>query len=258
MTGFGARGWVRFGHERAVESWARAARRAALVAVDDPANSDWLRCDGTWFVGVNLLANDARGALAGGPPLAGRAVEVAHEIYGGPMAWDRAQVSVVYPGYPRQGEDSDAAYRFRRLRDAAHLDGLLRIEPGARRMLREPQAFVLGIPLVATSPDASPVVVWEGSHLLMAAALGAVLRRHEPQRWRDVDLTEVYKAARRQCFKRCQRVVVHAEPGEAYLLHRLTLHGVSPWGAGAVAPDAGRMIAYFRPELRDVAGWIEV
>jgi len=258
MTGFGARGWVRFGHELAVERWARAARRAALVAIDDPANSDWLRCGGSWFVGVNVLDNDARGAVAGGPPLAGGAVDFARAIYGGPVAWDRGQVSVIYPGYPRQGEDSDAAYRFRRLRDAAHVDGLLRVEPGARRMLREPQAFVLGIPLVDTSPDASPMVVWEGSHLLMAAALGAALRRHDVEHWRDVDLTEAYKAARRDCFERCNRVVVHAGPGEAYLLHRLTLHGVSPWGAGASAPDCGRMIAYFRPELRDVAGWIEV
>jgi hypothetical protein len=41
---------------------------------------------------------------------------------------------------------------------------------------------------------------------------------------------------------------VLAEPGECYVLHRLALHGIAPWGEGAVAPTAGRMVAYFRPQ----------
>ena len=33
---------------------------AARAAVSDPANAGWLRCGGTWFAGVDVLANDAR------------------------------------------------------------------------------------------------------------------------------------------------------------------------------------------------------
>ena len=74
--------------------------------------------------------------------------------------------------------------------------------------------------------------------------------------WAEVDVTEVYQAARRQVFERCKRVSVHAQPGEAYVVHRLALHGVTPWQSGADAPEEGRIIAYFRPELRDQAQWI--
>ena len=50
-------------------------------------------------------------------------------------------------------------------------------------------------------------------------------------------------------FETCRRVTVPAQPGEAYLVHRLALHGVAPWEDGAEAPEEGRMIVYFRPEF---------
>lgn len=76
------------------------------------------------------------------------------------------------------------------------------------------------------------------------AALGGV---HHSE-WQDVDLTDVYKAARQEVFETCQRIEVPAGPGEAYLVHRLALHGVASWAEGAVADSDGRMIVYFRPE----------
>jgi len=36
----------------------------------------------------------------------------------------------------------------------------------------------------------------------------------------------------------------------------LMLHGVSPWEQGADAPEDGRIIAYFRPQLSRVVDWI--
>jgi len=45
-------------------------------------------------------------------------------------------------------------------------------------------------------------------------------------------------------------------PGEATLLHRLTLHGVAPWAAGVTAPPEGRIIAYFRPLMGTVQDWL--
>jgi len=123
-------------------------------------------------------------------------------------------------------------------------------------MLKEPHAFILGLPLNSCSPAASPMVVWQGSHLIMAEVFQKAFAGIDAASWAEVDVTEVYQAARRQVFERCKRVAVHTQPGEAYVVHRLALHGVAPWQSGADAPEEGRMIAYFRPELRDQAQWI--
>ncbi len=249
-------GWRHFAAEPALAEWVQQVLPHASAAVADPAYRDWLRCGGTWFAGVNALANDPDGRVAGSGPLPGRAVKAARRITGGDLCWDRGQISVVYPGYPRQGDESDAAFRFRLRRDAAHVDGLIKTGRDNRRMLREPHAFVLGLPLTESDPGASPVVVWQGSPAIVRNALQAVLADHSPERWPDVDLTEAYTAARRRCFETCRRVSLHARPGEAYLIHRLALHGVSPWGPGANAAPEGRMIAYFRPLLKRVEDWL--
>ena len=61
----------------------------------------------------------------------------------------------------------------------------------------------------------------------------------------EIDLTDAYQAARRDCFDRLERVEIAARPGEAYLVHRLALHGVAPWLAGG---EGRRAVAYFRPD----------
>jgi hypothetical protein len=167
-----------------------------------------------------------------------------------PEAWDRAQVSVLYPGYPRprQGE-SDNGFAYRRDRDAAHVDGLLPVGETRRRMAQEFHGFILGLPLSEANEDASPMVIWEGSHLMVAEAFRKALKGIAPDRWPETDLTEVYHQVRRKAFSTCPRVAVHARPGEAYLVHRFALHGMAPWGAQGEAEPAGRMIAYFRPEV---------
>lgn len=248
-------GWRLFPFEQAVADWAAHARQVAIPRTQDMALfPDWLRCGGTWFVGVNLLPNDASGRLPGGPPLDGAAMDYLHaQAMMAPL--DQAQVSVIYPGYPQPSSaESPAAHRFRRDRDAAHVDGLLPEGPEKRRHLREPHAFVLGLPLNAAS--ASPMVVWEGSHEIMRAAFSARLDGIEPARWPETDLTETYHAARKQCFALCPRVEIRARPGEAYLIHRLALHGVAPWRDGDAASPEGRMIAYFRPELACIETWL--
>ena len=254
------RGWVRFRFDPALAAWLEHAAPAALAAVDDPSNRRWLRCGGTWFAGVSVLPNDTGGAVAGSGPLCGAAVEFLAAMGLPADRWDRAQVSAVYPGYPRPHEgESRAAFRFRRDRDAAHLDGLLPIGRRRRRMLREPHAFILGLPLTEADPGASPLVVWEGSHRLMRAALAESLAGVEAARWPETDLTDAYHAARRNVFAACKRVPVHARPGEAYLVHRLALHGVAPWQPGAAAPVEGRVIAYFRPELAGpITAWLDL
>ena len=248
-----AKGWLRFPADAGTMAWSEHARVLAQDAVADPAHAAWLDCEGTWFIGVDALPNDPAGQLADGPPLQGPAIDFITRQIGPLGALHRAQLSVIYPGYPRprQGE-STAAFGYRRNRDAAHVDGVKMFGEARRRRVEEPHAWVLGLPLNATSPDAAPLVVWEGSHEIMRAAFAAAFAGVAPEDWHAVDVTDSYSAARREVFETCPRVTVHAQPGEAYLMHRLCLHGVAPWGDDATAPAGeGRMIAYFRPELAD-------
>ncbi len=252
MKAFHDRGWQAFPVEAELRDWAGAAKRAALTRMAEPeAQKQWLQCEGTWFVGVDTLPNRADGAVDGSEPLPGAAYRAARQVYGD-IPLHRGQVSVIYPGYPRprQGEN-ETGFRYRLKRDAAHVDGLLAVGPARRRMLKERHAYILGLPLTECDAGASPLVIWEGSHHIMRAAFEAALAGVAEDQWADIDLTDIYQAARREVFERCPRVIVTAEPGAAYLVHRHALHGIAPWQEGAKAPPEGRMIAYFRPELPD-------
>jgi hypothetical protein len=255
---FFRQGWARFPCDPTLLEWLRFATPAACAAASDRALRDlWLRYQGTWFAGVNVLGNDASGAVAGSGPLRGLAVDFIAQTLGfDAVEWDAGQVSVVYPGYPKpSGTEPESAYRFRLNRDAAHVDGLIAEGPEKRRMIREPHGFVLGIPMTQTGQGASPMVVWDGSHEVMRSAFSKVLQG-PPAAWSNIDVTEAYQTARRLCFDTCRRVEIHAQPGEAYVIHRLALHGVAPWRDGAQAPDAGRVIAYFRPEAGNIQDWL--
>jgi len=251
---FFEKGWCVFAEDPVLAEWVAAVRPVAEATLHDPdLRAKWLRCGGTWFAGVNALPNDARGAVpeAGVPPLAGDAVDFIGSALGfAGIGWDRAQVSICFPGYPRPWEgESASAFRFRRDRDAAHVDGLRRHEPGRRRRLGETHAFILGIPLSETEPDAAPFTVYEGSHEVMRQAFQDRLSGIAPADWHREDVTEAYVEARREAFDTCPRVKLHALPGEAYIAHRLVLHGVAPWGkSGGKEP---RVIVYFRPEPGD-------
>ena len=242
-----AAGWQRIGPDPAIAAWAAAALPIARQVLADSAEP-W-RCGGTWFVGVDALPNAPDGSISGTAfPWAalGLAAEPLH----------RGQLSTIRPGYP-QPSDSEkaAAFAFRRNRDAAHLDGLIAGPDGARR-IAEPHGWIVGLPLTACDEGASPLTVWEGSHQILQTALRAALIPHPPEVWGQIDITAAYTIARKTCFETCRRILLPARPGEATLLHRLTLHGVAPWQDGAAAPPEGRIIAYFRPELPRVADWL--
>lgn len=239
----GAAGWHRIGPDPAIARWAEAAR----VAVRGSPPGDW-RAGGTWDVGLEALPNDADGSVAG-TPFPWAALRLA------PVPLQRAQVSSVRPGYPQPDGDA-TAHRWRLSRDGAHLDGVLPEGPGRRRHIREPHAWILGLPLTRCDAGASPLVVWEGSHVILRAALKAALAPHPPADWPDVDVTDAYGAARAQVLATCPRVPLPARPGEALLVHRLMLHGVAPWADGASAPPEGRRVAYLRPLLPSVADWL--
>ena len=252
---FVSKGWVKFSHDAATAAWAAHARDVAIPLTQDPQLfNDWLRCGGTWFVGVNLLPNDAQGQLAGGPPLTGPALDFLSD-QGLLAPLDRAQISTIYASYPQPTDtESPAAFRFRRDWDAAHVDGLKPTGPGKRRHVDEPHGFVLGLPL--NEATASPVVVWEGSHTIMRAAFAQRLNGVPPHFWATEDVTDTYQMVRKQCLEQCKRIEIRALPGEAYVIDRLALHGVSPWKEGETVPPDGRIIAYFRPELDDISTWL--
>jgi hypothetical protein len=251
------RGFLTFEPDPAVTRWVAAARPVAMAVARDPAQSHWLRCGGTWFVGVDALPNDAEGRVQGGPPLSGAAMDFIRTGLGLALPLHRAQLSVCYPGYPQpSAEESETAYGFRLRRDAAHVDGLLADGPERRRCLKEPHAYILGLTLTAQSDDAAPLVVWEGSHLIMRAVFTDILGRHPPEAWAGIDVTAAYQAARRDVFASCKRIALPASPGQAVLLHRHLLHGVAPWPSSAEATGDGRMIAYFRPEFPNLTDWL--
>jgi len=250
-------GFLRFPVDAATLDWARHALAPAAQATRDPANAAWLRCGGTWFVGVDALRNDPTGRLPGGPPLAGEAMRFVTDALGMRLPLHRAQVSVCYPGYPQpSAEESEAAYSFRRNRDAAHVDGLLAEGPEKRRYLKEPHAYILGITLTQQSADAAPLTVWKGSHHIMKPMFAAAFAGKPPEAWPDVDITTAYQGARRDVFAKCERVALPTSPGEAVLVHRHLVHGVAPWGETATAQPEGRMIAYLRPEFPSIREWL--
>lgn len=245
--GTGAAGWRRVEAHPALAAWADAARAPAAAAV--AASTDW-RCGGTWCVGLDALPNAPDGAV-GGVALPWDVLDL-H-----PQPLHRAQVSTTRAGYPQPSPaETDAAFRFRRDRDGAHLDGLIAEGAAKRRFVREPHGWILGLPLNGADPEAAPLVVWEGSHRIMRDALAEVLAPHDPATWADVDITDAYTAARKRVFDTCRRVALPGRVGEAVVLHRHLIHGVAPWADGAGAEEPGRMVAYFRPELPSVADWV--
>lgn len=253
QSGGAGAGWTRLGPDPAILAWAEAALPVARHAVE--TSPDPWRCGGTWFAGVDALPNGPRGEV-GGVPLPPALLDL---LPGPTTDWHPAQLSTLRPGYPQPWEgESEAAFGYRLRRDAAHVDGLLPIGPDRRRMLREPHAFILGLPLTEADPDAAPLVVWEGSHEIVRRALSAVLAPHPVKDWPDIDLTDAYHSARREVFATCPRVALPARPGEAMLLHRLLLHGMAPWADGAQSDPIGRMNAYFRPEFTHWPDWLSM
>lgn len=247
-------GFERFGWHKDTFRWARAAQGVARQVASDPEMiSKWLQCQGTWFVGVDALPSSPTGSVSG-IPLAGPAknrIGVRDDLH-------PAQLSITYPGYPRPRDgESEAAFRYRLKRDAAHMDGLIADGTPKRRYLRERHDWILGLPLNETSPGASPLVVWEGSHLILQQCMIDALGKLPEDTWPNVDITDAYQAARQRVFETCRRIPLFTRPGEAVLLNPFLLHGVAPWQPGSKASYDGRMVAYLRPESRESGiNWI--
>lgn len=241
-----------------VLNWVTAALPLADAALqNDKLLEQWLTCEGTWFVGVDALDTGPSGE-AGATPLAGDVIRDLAGYLPAKQPMHKAQLSVVYPGYPKpRNAESDAAFRYRLKRDAAHVDGLHATGASRRRHVIEYHAYLLGLPLTDCGPDAGPLVVWRGSHLKVQDWLTSTLADMPSDKWSDVDLTDSYQALRKEIFETCERVELYRKPGEAFVMHRHVLHGIAPWKAAAGDHSTGRMIAYFRPEIAcDLSLWL--
>lgn len=245
----GPDGFRIFAHDARTATWADAARAAARKVANDPAlqGPDNLRHGQTWFVGVDALPNTSDGSIAG-VPLAGP-----WETHVPDLPLHPAQLSIIYRGYPKQDAgESDANHRYRRIRSAAHVDGLLPVGAARRRYAREFHAYILALPL--NDMPASPTVVWRGSQQIMQTALQQAYEGRDPA---QVDITDTYQAARRAVFAQCDCVPLHISPGQSALLHPFVLHGTQSWDDTADPTGEGRMIAFFRPQYREgAAEWL--
>lgn len=238
-------GYIRFPWHPKVFAWAQAARRVGKDVAQDPDMiAQWLQCEGTWFVGVDALPTTPDGAINDVTM-----PKVLTDVIGRRADLHPAQLSITYPGYPRpRTGESQAAFRYRRNRDAAHMDGVLADGAPKRRFLRERHDWILGLPLTETTPGASPLVVWDRSHHILQNAMRTALQDIPEARWPDSDITDIYTQTRKTVFTNCERVPLFTRPGEAVLLNPFLLHGIAPWQTFAHASLHGRMVAYFRPE----------
>ncbi len=246
----GPEGFCVFDYDPRTAAWAQEALNIARKIANDPINhtEDNLRHQKTWFVGVDALPNGLDGNLNGVPLLGPWEGHVPQ------LPLHPAQLSIIYEGYPKQDRNESAAHhRYRLNRAAAHVDGLLATGSNRRRFAQEFHAYILSLPL--NDVPHSPTVVWRGSHQIMQTALREVLEGKEPA---EVDITDVYQAARRQVFEECEQVPLILRPGESALLHPFILHGTQPWGSGSDHSNEGRMVAFLRPEYSGgVSEWLE-
>ena len=252
-------GWLKFEFDDSLKSWVNASLQSARDAVHRPDNQHWWRYQGTWFVGVNSLDNDRFGKVQGGIHLQGKAAEFLSNNLGVDLSrLDQAQVSVCLPGYPKSSNtESRAANSYRLNKDAAHLDGVLKQAATAERYVQEPHDYILAIPMSDFSSDTAPFVVWEGSHNIVRSTFKQFFENSASENWSQVAITSCYQQVRRQIFSECERKQLIMKPGEAFLVHRLMLHGTGPWKTNARCGPDGRMICFFRPSSLSIEEWLD-
>ena len=59
---FGDKGYIEFKYEEQIAKWAEFAGKKGNEILANPNQlAKWLQCEGTWFVGVDVLPNDSQG-----------------------------------------------------------------------------------------------------------------------------------------------------------------------------------------------------
>ncbi len=253
-------GWYQFSADDQILGWLESIQTVVGQAIAAPQNQHWWRYQGTWFVGVNVLPNDGRGRVNAGPTLTGAAANfLAKYLKADLGAFDKAQLSIVRAGYPQADKhETKAALAYRRDRDAAHIDGLLKDAVAAGRYAREYHHYLWAIALHDGSLCTSPLVVWRGSHRLIQDSFRRFFADKDIESISQYDVSECYAATRKQVFEQCERVALPLQRGQSVVAHRFLLHGTAPWSRsqrGIKQTDA-RGLCFFRPELKDLHRWL--
>ena len=243
-------GWISFPYSFALNKWAKKVEEIVSSQIFTiPEGDKDLRCGGTWFPGVNFLNNKRNGDVDGvffPEELKSFIVENEPAF---DAVFDKAQISICYTGYHKKMKaESSKAFKFRTDRFSAHIDGILPLGQGRRRFLKEYHSFILGIPINSTSNKASPCVIWEGSHAIVRDAFKKYKEIQNIDTWDTHDITDFYNKLRSEIFNQCIAKTIWVPVGHAYLIHRLSFHGILPWKDNTKR-KSGRMIAYFRPDL---------
>ena len=248
---YSAKGWVALPFSKGLFTWANTVKKSVNQKLGSMTEAEKdLRCGGTWFPGVNFLDNDPNGNVDGStfPSDRTELLKRLEPSFSG--FYDRAQISICYPSYPKKmADETISAFNYRTNRFAAHLDGLLPIGQSRRRFLIEHHAFIYGIPVNPSGEDSSPCVVWEGSHKLVQSEFKSFLISKNINSLEGQDVTEFYTSLRKKIFSSCKIKPVWVPLGHSYLIHRLTLHGILAWKGSGENTNMNRTIAYFRPHL---------
>ena len=89
-------GWIKFKYDAKLYDWLKTVSRDVFSEIQNHDNrNNWLRYQGTWFAGVNVLKNNIQGAVVGGLRLDTDSSRWALEKFNvKEIKWDKGQVSV--------------------------------------------------------------------------------------------------------------------------------------------------------------------
>ena len=69
--------------------------------------------------------------------------------------------------------------------------------------------------------------------------------------WENLDIREIYFETRKEVFRKCKRIVLHANVGESYMIHRHCLHGISPWDPKTLVLARVEKLSILDPNLKN-------
>ena len=230
-----------------------------------------LRCGSTWFVGANFLDNSSNGNIGTKSMSKIFFSNISKKFGPNIKYWDKAQVSICWPGYPKKdAKETKKSYDFRIKRFASHIDGIIPFGSKKRRFAKEFHAFILGFPLHNNCLDCAPLVLWEGSHKIFRNFFKEIYEGISFNKISNIDITELYNESRKKVFKNCEVKKITPQFKQPYLLDRHVLHGIDEWREKKNVKCSpknhrllnslsdGRIIVYFRPVFFNPHDWINM
>ena len=230
-----------------------------------------LRCGSTWFVGANFLDNSSNGNIGTKSMSKFFFSNISKKFGPNIKYWDKAQVSICWPGYPKKdAKETKKSYDFRIKRFASHIDGVIPFGSKKRRFAKELHAFILGFPLHNNCLDCAPLVLWEGSHKIFRNFFKEIYEGISFNKISNIDITELYNECRKKVFKNCEVKKITPQFKQPYLLDRHVLHGIDEWREKKNVKCSpknhrllnslsdGRIIVYFRPVFFNPHDWINM